>query len=202
MVSLAWAAVLLCADAAFSQQMAAMDQGTASAFGAALAGELAKVDGLQLQIEYDPMQASGLLEGTSGIILVPAKGLKEEGFAEAGNAEAGAPLGYLFMTPRFNPLAGDNPAAEGELREIKYGSGDGRATALVLSAKHVAGDEWKLYVFGSGQAPLIEAPVFPADESKPGPLSMRVEDVQDQLATLVVTVFGRYEAPLTISYKK
>jgi hypothetical protein len=199
--SLAAAALLLGgAGQAFSQQMRGMDAGTATAYGTALGGQFSKTEGLQLKIELDLSQASGLQDDNTGIILVPAKGLTEEALPEAGKAESGAPLGYLFLTPRFNPLVDDRPPADEQLRVIDYG--DGRVTSLILTARHVGGDEWKLLVFGAEQKPLIEAPIYPADESGPGTLSMRVEDVQDEKGTLVLTVFGKYEASITISYKK
>jgi hypothetical protein len=199
--SLAAAVWLGCATQAIAQQMTSMDSGTAAAYGAALSGEFVKQEGLQVQLDMDTVQTSGLLEGSTGIILVPAKGLDEDELEAAARPEAGAPLAYLFMTPRFNPLVDDKPADDDKLRFIEYGNGS-RATALILTAKQVDGGDWRMFVFGKEPTPLLQIPIFPADEPKKGQVTMRVEDVQDEVGTLVVTVFGKYEAPIPISFKK
>ena len=138
--------------------------------------------------------------GQEGIIVVPGKPLDEQDLQKAVESETGAPLAYLFLSPRFNPLESGKKLDAKKLRTVEYDANGEKkeATALILSVRHVEGDEWRLYVFGADKKPLVESKFFEADDEKDKRLVIRVQDVKDGRGTLVVTVMKKYEASIEI----
>ncbi len=158
----------------------------------------------QVKFEVDPMKAVGLHSGHDGIVMVPIKGLKEGEINPAVESENGAGLCYLFCSQCFNPMVGDKPAEADKLRKLKFTDGEGNdreATCLLVTAKHVAGDEWKLLVFGSDKKPLIESDWSESGESKEGDLAMHVKDAKDNKAKLVFTLYNKYSSSIPIAHK-
>lgn len=199
--------MMTAAPTVFAQELSEMDPGTASIYGTVLAEQFAKKEGLQVKVDVDPQQAVGLVMESTGIILVPEKQLKdpEEGEVNPDVAtEVGAGLGYLFMSPRFNPHFGEDEDKAEKLHSLEITGPEGDttpATGLLLAARRLEGDDWRLYAYGSDEKPLIDVPFFPAEEAKEGTVRLHVQDVQDEKGTLVITLFGKYEASFPINHR-
>lgn len=176
-----------------------MEPATAQTYGKHLAELFSKIKEQQIKVEPTPADSMGLLLGTEGIILVPAK-LAEDELGKLVESETGAPLGYLLLSPRFNPLEAGKKIDAAKLRTVQYeDDGDTKdATALILAVRHVEGDDWRLYVYGADRKPLLDVKFFEADDELDKKLAMRVQDVKDGKGTLVVTVMKKYEASIEI----
>jgi len=201
----------LFASPAFAEELKKMDADTAGVYGRFLSEQFAKVKDLQRKVEIDLEKAVGLTAGGEGIILVPTKKLKKGKEHPDAKTKQGAALAYLFLSPRFNPLKDGKSYESKKLRTVVLEGGDRKitATALVLALRHVKDDEWRLYVYGSEEKPLIDVRIFEADDDQKGsgqnktntPLDVHVQDVKDGKAALVITVYGKYEASLPIGHK-
>lgn len=195
--------VLLLAVSASAQELTVMETETAREYGKLLSDQFAKTEGQQVKVDPSATEAAGLLLGGDGIIVVPSKKLDSDKVAPAVESETGAPLAYLFISPRFNPLDSGKPFDRKKLRTVKYGGDNGQereATSLILTVRHVNGDDWRLYVYGADKKPLIDAKFFEADEPKDINVGIHVTDVKDGKGTLVVTVLKKYEASFEIGH--
>jgi len=113
-------------------------------------------------------------------------------------------MAFLMMSPRFNPVVNGKPIDEKNLRTVKFFDDDGNertATCLLLAARHIVDDDWRMYVYGAGKKPLIDAKFADAEEKRTGVLAIHVGAVQGDVATLVVTIFGKYAASFQIGHK-
>jgi len=111
---------------------------------------------------------------------------------------------YLFMSPCFNPLVDGKPCPAEKLRRLKFTDGEGNereATCLLVTAKHVDGDDWRLYVFGADKKPLIDSRFGESLENAKGNLAIHVNNAKDHKANLVFTVFNKYSASFDIAHK-
>ena len=89
-----------------AQDLSELDGDTTAAYAQHLTELFKKVEDHQVKVEVDPEKAVGLIDEMEGIILVPAKDLKEGEPNEAVHTEQGAGLAYLFCSPRFDPIFG------------------------------------------------------------------------------------------------
>ena len=112
-------------------------------------------------------------------------------------------MAYLFMSPRFNPIINGKQIPQEKLRTLKYRSGgdEKTATCLILSVKHIEGDDWRLYAYGADKKPVIDAKFKEADEEVDGLLHITTKDVKDDKAAFVVTLYGKYSASFSIGHK-
>lgn len=158
----------------------------------------------QVKFEGNPEKAVGLHADRDGIIMVPIKTLKEGSPDKAVETENGAGICYLFMSPKFNPLVEGKPVDAKKLRTVKFQDRDGNdreATALLVTVKHVEGDDWRLYVFGADKKPLIESRWGTANDNAEGDLAMAVTGAKDKKANLVFTLFNKYSAAIEIAHE-
>jgi hypothetical protein len=158
----------------------------------------------QVKFEGNPEKAVGLHAGRDGILMVPIKTLKEGEPDKAVESENGAGICYLFMSPEFNPLVDGKPVDAKKLRKVKFMDQEGNereATALLVTVKHVEGDDWRLYVFGADKKPLIETRWGTANDNAEGDLAMAVTGAKDKKANLVLTLFNKYSAAIDIAHK-
>jgi len=195
--------VVFGARPATSQQLSEMDAKLKQQFARTLAPELAKIEAPQVKMEPDLAHAVGLHRQREGVFLVPQKGLSGADPGEAVKAETGAGLAYLFMSQSFTPVVNGQPADDSKLRALKVTAPQGNELSircLLLAVRRLADDDWRLYVYGTDEKPLIEAKFDEAAAEKEGPVAIRVEDVQDYEGTLVVTVLGKWEAGFRVRY--
>lgn len=201
--------VALSSSSAFAQELVAMEPDIAQGYGGYLTGLFEEsLKGSkqepQVKVEPDPTKAVGLLDGQRGILLVPSKSLgNTEEPDPAAQSEAGAGFAYLYMSPGYNPRIDGKLIEQQKLRTVTYMDDNGQekpATCLILAARQVSEDDWRLYVYGAEKKPLIDSKFADAEEEKPGPASLHVADVKDGQGTLVVTVLTRYAAKFQIGH--
>jgi hypothetical protein len=158
----------------------------------------------QTKFDVDPAEASGLHDGVDGIVVVPCKGLKEGSVDPAVETENGSGLCYLFMSPCFTPMIDGKPVDAKKLRSIKYDNGQGaqrEAICLILTVKHVDGDDWRLYGFGSEKTPVINSPFGDSSTGADKLLAVRVDGPKDKKANLELTLLKKYSASFSIATK-
>ena len=156
------------------------------------------------KFEVDPAQATGLHVDQDGIILVPVKSLKEDVVDPAVESANGGGLCYLFMSPCYAPMIDGKPIDDKKLRRVKYKNGQGvdqEAICLVVTVKHVGGDDWRLYAFGAENSPVVDAPFGESTETIDKPLALRVSGAKDKKANLTLTVHKKYSASFAIGHK-
>jgi hypothetical protein len=157
----------------------------------------------QVKFEVDPSQASGLSAGQDGILAVPIKGLKEGVIDPAVESENGGGLCYLFLSPCFTPVIDGKPIDPKKLRSVKYSGGQGEREAfcLIVTVKHVGGDDWRLYAFGSEKTPVIDARFSEEAEDVDTAVAIRVNGAKDNKANLALTLYKKYSAAFPIGVK-
>jgi hypothetical protein len=142
-----------------------------------------------------------------GILVVPKKGLKEEERDENTDvtSEQGAGFAHLFMTSAFCPVVENAPAKADALRTVKVVDRQGTertVTCLLLAARRVTDEDWRMYVFGAKKKPLVDAQFDEAERPKSGSVAIDVENVSYSDGMLAVTVFGKYKASFKIAYQR
>jgi hypothetical protein len=174
--------------------------------GKRLIDETAKFDKPQVKIEAELSKAYGLHKpGEAGMLVVPQKDLKEsEELAAKFKTEKGAPLAILF-TYRLTPVVDGKVADDSRVREIKFIDDEGAARpvqAMLLSVRQV-GDDYRLYAWGYEDKPLVDAKFSQTDSGGPEPVGLSVKDLDEgtRQGTLVVTVFGKYQASIRMQHK-
>lgn len=157
----------------------------------------------QAKFEVDPSQATGVRAGQDGIILVPAKGLKEGNVDPAVETECGGGLCYLFMSPCFAPTVSGKPVDLKKLRTVKFDNGQGEqreAICLLVTVKHVEGDDWRLFGYGPDKSPVINAQFGLADAAPDKqPLALKVSGKDN--SKLELTLYKKYSAFFNIASK-
>jgi hypothetical protein len=185
-----------------------MDPEIAKRFGELIHQQFAK-ENKDLQLKFEPNfdKAAGLFnaETNEGIIVVPAKNFKEDRENKEVEKDPGVGMCFLCMSQTYNPLADGKPIDAKKLRKIKFDDGQGgagrEATCLLCSIRHLEGDDWELYVYGSGKDPLIKANWGEANNAPKADLGLTLEDPKKDSATLVFNIFGKYSASIPIGHK-
>jgi len=198
------------AQAADTSPLSDMDPDIAKRFGELIHQQFAK-ENKDLQIKFEPNfeKATGLFnaETNEGIIAIPAKNFKEDRENKEVEKDPGVGMCFLCMSQTYNPLADGKPIDGKKLRKIKFDDSQGgaarEATCLLCSIRHVEGDQWELYVFGSGKEPLIKSPWGEASNppKEKSDLALQIEDPKKDSATLVFNIFGKYAASIPIAHK-
>jgi hypothetical protein len=201
---LSFAARVRAADSPLTE----MDPDIAKRFGEAIHTRFVK-ENKDLQVKFEPNyeKASGLFnaETNEGIIVVPAKNFKEDRENKEVEKDPGIGMCFLCMSQTHNPLIDGKPADGKKLRKIKFDDGQGgaerEATCLLCSIRHIEGDDWELYVYGSDKDPLIKANWGEASNAPKQDLALTLEDPKKDSATLVFNIFGKYSASIPIGHK-
>ena len=204
-----WGA-LLGATSAFAQSPNTMEPQKAQRAAEMLTEKTAKIESPQVEIEADPSQAVGLEFKKEGILAIPQKGLDESAKEENSDArsEQGAGLAYLFMTSAFSPVIDGKPVKAEKLRTVKIADRQGNertVTCLLLAARRISEEDWRLYVYGAEKKPLADVPFEEVETETPdaGPLRIDVENTSQSegTGTFAVTVFGKYKAGFKVAYQ-
>jgi hypothetical protein len=184
-----------------AEKLGEMDSWTAQEYAQHLVEKFTEVKGQQVKLDANADEASGLSAGGEGIILVPARGVKEGEENDAVHTEKGAGLACLFMSPRFNPMVDGKQIAQEKLLSVNYTDQDGDeklATCLLLAIRNVEGDDWRLYAYGKDKKPVIDAKFSMAEEEAEGVIAMVAKEASEKDAKLVFTLFGKYAANFKI----
>jgi hypothetical protein len=185
-----------------------MDADTAKEYGGMIAGLFAKqLKDPQVKIDADVDKSVGLvnLSTHEGIIAIPVKNFKEDRENKAVETENGLGLCYLFMSQTYNPLVDGKPIDAKKLRSVKFTDADGNergATCLLCSIKHVEGDDWQLYVYGTDKQPVIKAPFGEAGDAPKADLALTIQDPTKDQGQLVFNLFGKYSASISVGLKQ
>ena len=158
----------------------------------------------QAKFEVDPALATGLHSGQDGIIAVPIKGMKEGTVDPAVESENGGGLCYLFMSPCFTPIVDGKPVDAKKLRKIKFDNGQGmerEAICMIVTVKHVGGDDWRLFAFGADKTPVINSQFGESSTGGDNLVAIRFIDGKDKKGSLELTLLKKYSAAFTISSK-
>ena len=107
-------------------------------------------------------------------------------------------MAYLF-TYNVVPVIDGKAADVKHLRTVSVNDEDGvKRTIFVhlLAVRQVADDDYRLYVYGADKKPLVDARFSEGTGSELEPVAVRVKDADHgkKQGTVVVTVFGRFEA--------
>jgi hypothetical protein len=185
-----------------------MDPEIAKRFGQMIHEKFAKENkDLQFKVEPNFEKATGLFnaESNEGIIAVPVKSFKEDRENKEVEKDPGVAMCFLCMSQTYNPLIDGKPIDAKKLRKVKFDDGqggDGReATCLLCTIRHVEGDDWELYIYGSDKQPVIKTNFGEANNAPKADLALTIEDPKKDQATLVFNIFGKYSASVPIAHK-
>lgn len=191
-----------------AQDLESIPADEARAFGARLVELAGKLDAPQVKIVANAEQANGVhVPDKVGVLIVPQQDLKEtEELAESFKSDPGAPLGYLFAY-HIVPLVDGQRVEASRLRTVKLTGDDGTQHSiqvLLLAVRLLGDDDYRLHVYGKDPKPLIDAKF--AEGTGPGaePLAVEIKNTDEQTreGTVVVTVFGKYQASFRAGHQE
>lgn len=171
-----------------------------------LSEQAGKIEKPKFKLDPDTDKASGFhVPKTLGAIIVPQKDLKEsEELAAKFKMDPGASLAYLFLF-RLTPKVDGKQIDASQLHSVKGMTEDGdefTVQVLLLAVRQLADDDYRLYAYGQGAKPLIDAKF--AEGTGPGPVPTAVELKEVNESTrdgkIVVTVFGKFQATFPVGY--
>jgi hypothetical protein len=186
-----------------------MDPEIAKRFGQLIHEKFAK-ENKDLPCKIDPNyeKATGLFNADTneGIIAIPVKNFKEDRENKEVEKDPGVPVCFLCMSQTFNPQKDGKPIDGKKLRKVKFDDGQGgdarEATCLLCTIRHIEGDDWELYVYGTdNKEPIAKANFGEASNAPKSDLALTIEGPKKDSATLVFNIFGKYSASIPIGHK-
>jgi len=157
-----------------------------------------------VKFEANSEKAKGFHVGHDGILMVPSKALKEGEIDPNVESENGAGVCFLFMSKCYQPLVNGKPIDESKLHTVKFNDGDGNsqeAIGLILTVKHVGGDDWRLFAFGKDKKPLISSPFGGSSGGATDYLDIKADSPKDMKSNLTLTIAKKYSASFPIAAK-
>jgi hypothetical protein len=147
---------------------------------------------LPVKVKADTQRAMGVSAQERGGVLVPDSGLTAEALKKVDKDLL--PIGWLFLY-RITPSVADLTTAADQHRQITVTIDDKSVTvfALPLAVTRVA-DRLVLLVYTNRKEPAIVTTLVEYSESKDLPLEMEPRPGQDQRATLLLSLLGKYRA--------
>lgn len=173
-----------------------------------LTEEAAKMTHPKVKIEGDAEKGSGFhVPKQLGALIVPQKGLKEgdELFAKF-KTDTGASLAYLFVYHLVPVVEGKKVDASrlGSTNITDDQGTEHKVHILLLAAKLVGEDDYRLHVYGLDGKPLVDSKF--AEGTGPGAEPVAVElknpNKETREGTMVVTVFGKYQASFPAAFSE
>ena len=207
--SLLAAALFVVAPAAISaQDLESIPAEQVHDIGQALLEQVGKGEPLAVKIEADVTKANGVhVPKKLGLLLIPQKDLAEsEELAAQFKTESGAPLAYLFCY-RVVPVLDGKLVAADRLRTVKLSDNRGNehtAYVFALAARQLADDDYRLWVYGAGNKPLVDVPFSEGKTTESGPVVVEIKrpDEAQMQADVAITVFGKYQATFRAGYRE
>lgn len=180
---------------AVAQDVEPVPQEMAQRLGEMLTKAAEKIEKPQVKIEADPSKsvAVAVQEVEGGVLLVPQKGLDEENTPDM-TVKNGVPLGLLFSSSPLVPVIDGKLVDRKKMRVLKVEGrqGETEVNCLLLSVRQISDEDYRLYGFGKGPKPVIDVK-FDGGEG-PGDTPVALEIEPGEPATVVVTVFDKYQA--------
>lgn len=171
-----------------------------------IAEQAGKIEKLKFKIDPDSDKANGFhVPKKLGALIVPQKDLKEgKELAAKFKMDPGASLAYLFVH-HVVPMVDGKRIESDRLPSVTIADDDGKehvVHVLLLSARQLSEDDYRLYVFGKDGKQLVDAKF--AEGTGPGPVPVAVElknpNEATREGTIVVTVFGKFQASFPAGY--
>lgn len=190
---------------AAGDELERMDSDIAKQYGKHIAELFSKdLKDVAITFDVDADYATGLHADEEGILIVPMKGMKENEINPDVEKETGAGLCYLFMSPSYQPHANGKAIDASKLLTVKFTDEEGNsheALAMIVTVKHVGGDDWQLYAYGKEKTPLIKSQFGIASGTGKGVLDISVDSPKDGKSNLTFTLVGKYSASFPITAK-
>ncbi len=172
----------------------------ATKYGGLLAELADKIVEPAIKVTADASKAKGVhVPEKMGLLVAPQKDLKEsEELAAKFKEEKGTPIGYLFLY-HVTPIAKEKKIAADQLWDVTVTDEEGttrKINVLLLAVRQLADDDYRLYAYGKDKQPIIDAKFSEGAGGSDGPVAVSVRDTNEQTheGTIVITVFGKYEA--------
>lgn len=152
MLSLAW----VCS--ASGLDLSPIPDDTAKEIGKALTGLAAKVEKLPVKVEADLDNLKGLVSDDQmhGLLVVPAKGIKEDRENPGLSKDKGMPIGVIYFYNLLPTELKDKKA----LPEVKFTDPDAGLTREIrfgfLTVKKNDDSDYRLQLWGIGDKPVAE----------------------------------------------
>jgi hypothetical protein len=194
----------LCGAADFE----AIPQDLAQKLAVKISEDASKLEKLKFTVDADTEKANGFhVPGKVGALIVPQKGLKEsEELAAKFKMDPGASLAYLFCY-HMTPVVDGKPLSSDRFHSVTFNDEDGgqhELTLLLLSARQLSDDDYRLYVFGKDPKPLVDVKFAEGTGPGPTPVAVEIKDINESTreGNVVVTVFGKYQASFKATHKE
>ena len=173
-----------------------LESDKAAKIAATLVAATSGLTDLPVKVTADTQRAMGITAHDRGGILVPDSRLTAEALKK-GDQDV-LPIGLLFLH-RITPSVADLAMAADEHRQITVTVDDKSVTVFVLplAVTRVA-NRLVLLAYTNRKPPAVVTTLVEYSESKDLPLEMDVRPAQDQRATLLFSVMGRYRASLDV----
>jgi hypothetical protein len=197
--------IAVSATQVLAQDLEELDPERAQRVAEMLVAKAGQIESPQVDLQVDVAKASGLKLRDDGLLVVPQKGISETDENTDVDSEQGAALAYLFMSEGFCPVKGGTQVTESKLRILAVTDKQGvqrSVKCFLLAVRQLTDDDWRLYVYGAENKPLVDAQFAESTQDKLGPVSLSIDDVAGSEGTLTVTVFGKYQASFRVAYTK
>ncbi len=189
-------ALVVAASSAVAQDVKPVPAEMAQKIGEALTKVAAGIENPQVKIEGDPAKAVGVavpdVEG--GLLLVPQKGMDEEKTPDM-TVKNGVPLGLFFSSAKLVPIVNGKLVDRSKLHGLTVDAGEGHKheiNCMLLTVRKLSDEDYRLYGFGKAAKPLLDVK-FTGGKG-PGAKPVALEIKEGEPASVVVTVFDKYQA--------
>ena len=202
-------AILVAAPAVLAaQDLESVSAEQARRISQALLELVGKAEPLAIKIEADVAKVNGVhVPDKLGLLVIPQKDLAEsEELAAQFKTESGAPLAYLF-TYRVVPVIDGKLVGADRLRTVKVSDSRGEehtAFVFALTARQLADDDYRLWVYGAGNKPLVDVPFSEGKTTGSAPVVVEIKrpDEAQMQGDVAITVFGKYQATFRAGYRE
>lgn len=191
------AALLLCllpAAAAAQERIPAED---AQKIARMLVDHAGKVKDPQVKTDADPGKAFGLKKDQHGALVIPDKKLSAELLAKVGKDVV--PVGQLWFK-KVAPIVNGAPAADAALRIVTVPhDGQDHDLPLFFLGVRRTGAVLELVVYAKEKEPLLVLPLTKVDGKQELPIEFEATKGEvEKTAVVTITLFGTYQAKLTV----
>ena len=166
-----------------------------------LAEKAGKIEKLKFKVDADFEKANGIHIPNKVDADCSQKGLKEgEELAAKFKMDPGATLAYLFVY-HLVPVVDGKKVEANRLHSVSFadnGGAEHELHVLLLSARQLGDDDYRLYVFGQDSSkPLIDVRLTEGTK-RTTPVAVELKDPNETTheGKIVVTVFGKYQGQL------
>ena len=179
-----------------AQDAKRMESDKAAKIAATMVAAMSKLSDPPVKVTADTQRAMGVTAHDRGGVLVPDSGLTAESLKKVDKDVL--PVGLLFLH-RITPSVAELVTAADQHRQITVTVEDKTMTVFVLplAVTRVAG-RLVLLVYTNRKEPAVVTTLVESNESKELPLEMEPRPAQDQRATLLLSLLGRYRAAIDV----